>query len=470
MKFNLKDALKKMMRVAPEQKPTSPTKSNKAKRGGSNNNKDEATTHSSRTKHNRHNEKDNYSTRPNRNKSDESDTRSSPRRNDERTKSPIRTTRSRPETNGTTTNPRRNNEWSKSSPTLTTRSRPETTGTTTTSRKNDEWTKSPIRNTRRNPDEAPKREDRNSYNPRGSVSDSRAEHPIIRAKKNKLLKPNLQQKITAKKIREERVILNEDESVRISKALSMSGVGSRRHCDELVKNGDVTINGNTAVLGQIIVQKDRVEVYKKPIKVKWADRLARIIIYHKPEGEIISRNDPEGRVSVFDKIALLKNKRFISIGRLDYNTSGLLIFTTSGELANHFTHPRYEVEREYSVRIYGNELTKEQIQELKTGIQLEDGIASCLEVMKLDSQDEDSKNHWYKIIIKEGRNREVRRMFEHFEVTVSRLMRTRFGPIALPPRLKRGQYYELNEMEVSQIMHKFGLNIAGTTRYVAKVR
>ncbi|MFN7094895.1 MAG: pseudouridine synthase, partial [Burkholderiales bacterium] len=158
---------------------------------------------------------------------------------------------------------------------------------------------------------------------------------------------------------------------------------------------------------------------------------------------------------------LLKNKRFVAIGRLDFNTSGLLIFTTSGELANHFMHPRYEVEREYSVRIYGEELTPEQIHQLKSGIKLEDGTANFTEIMKLEGQSEDSKNHWYKVILKEGRNREVRRMFEFFTLTVSRLMRTRFGPITLPPRLKRGQYYELNEIEVAQVMQKFGLNLAG---------
>lgn len=287
---------------------------------------------------------------------------------------------------------------------------------------------------------------------------------ITRAKKTKLIRPNIKEKIISRKIREERINIREGETLRISKALSMSGVGGRRQCDELISNNAVTINGHIATLGQQINQKDKIEVHGKPVKIKWADRLARIIIYHKPEGEIISRDDPDGRITVFERIPILKNKRFVSIGRLDFNTSGLLIFTTSGELANHFTHPRYEVEREYSVRIYGEELTKEQLQELKNGIELEDGKASFTEIMKLDSQSEDSKNHWYKVILQEGKNREVRRMFEHFGVTVSRLMRTRFGPIALPPRLKRGQYYELNEMEVSQIMHKFGLSIAGTTK------
>lgn len=282
-----------------------------------------------------------------------------------------------------------------------------------------------------------------------------------KARKVKLVKLGQQQQITGQRIRNERIDIKSDDSVRISKALSMSGIGSRRHCDDLVSTGKVVVNRKLAILGQKVTKKDHIEVLGKPVVIKWQDRLARIIIYHKPEGEIISRSDPKGRTSVFEKIPILKNTRFKAIGRLDINTSGLLIFTTSGDLANHFSHPRYEVEREYSVRIYG-ELSPQQIQQLKNGIKLDDGLANFNEIMKLENQNEDSKNHWYKVILKEGRNREVRRLFEYFNLTVSRLIRTRFGPISLPPRLKRGQYYELNEIEVSQIMQKFGLNLAGT--------
>lgn len=281
------------------------------------------------------------------------------------------------------------------------------------------------------------------------------------AKRVKLVRPNKEQQITARRIRDERIPIAADDNVRISKALAMSGAGGRRYCDTLIEEGKVLVNGQVATLGQKLTPIDRVEISGKPIKIKWQDRLARVIIYHKPEGEIISRSDPKGRTTVFEKIPLLKNKRFVAVGRLDFNTSGLLIFTTSGELANHFMHPRYEIEREYSVRIYGGELTPEQIKQLKTGIKLEDGMASVSEIMKQDMQDDESKNCWYRIILKEGRNREVRRMFEFFDLTVSRLMRTRFGPVSLPPRLKRGQFYELNEIEVAQIMQKFGLNIAG---------
>lgn len=302
-------------------------------------------------------------------------------------------------------------------------------------------------------DRAPKSRDKSDNN----IKD---EQSFKKAKRVKLLKPNIKEKVVAKQLRDERIEIKRNDSTRISKALSMSGVGSRRHCDELVANNKVKINGKPATLGQQIKERDQVEVLGRRIVIKWADRLARIIIYHKPEGEIVSRDDPQGRVSVFDKIPLLKNKRFVPIGRLDFNTCGLLIFTTSGELANHFTHPRYEVEREYSVRIYGERLTQTQIKELKTGIKLDDGMAKFDDIIPLEN-DEDGKNHWYKVILKEGRNREVRRMFTHYDLQVSRLMRTRFGPIALPPRLKRGQFYELNEIEVAEVMHKFNLNLAG---------
>ncbi len=285
---------------------------------------------------------------------------------------------------------------------------------------------------------------------------------VQKARRVKLDRPNKQQQITNRRIRDERIDLPDDENIRLSRALAMSGVGSRRHCDELIQNGKVVVNGQIAVVGQKLAHGDRVEALGRPIVIKWQDRLARIIIYHKPEGEIISRDDPKSRQTVFERIPALKNKRFIAIGRLDFNTSGLLIFTTSGDLAQHFTHPKYEIEREYAVRIYGEELTYDQLNQLKTGIKLDDGMANLAVIIKQPDQGTESKNYWYKIILKEGRNREVRRMFEYFDLTVSRLIRTRFGPISLPPRLKRGQYYELTEIEVAEVMQSFGLTIAGT--------
>ena len=295
--------------------------------------------------------------------------------------------------------------------------------------------------------------------PTGSYNDKDL---VQKARRVKLDRPNKQQQITNRRIRDERIDLPDDENIRLSRALAMSGVGSRRHCDELIQNGKILVNGQVAVVGQKITHGDRVEALGKPIVIKWQDRLARIIIYHKPEGEIISRDDPKSRQTVFERIPALKNKRFIAIGRLDFNTSGLLIFTTSGDLAQHFTHPKYEIEREYAVRIYGEELAQAQVDQLKTGIKLDDGMAQLAAIIKQPDQGTESKNYWYRIILKEGRNREVRRMFEYFDLTVSRLIRTRFGPISLPPRLKRGQYYELTEIEVAEVMQSFGLTIAGT--------
>ncbi len=308
-------------------------------------------------------------------------------------------------------------------------------------------------------------------------SDKRTTPVMQRAKKIKSFKNNLDKQGVIKNIRDKRIKLDDNLIVRVGKALAMSGVGSRRHCDSLIASQEVKVNGIIALLGQKVSQTDRITVHDKAVIIKWANRVARIIIYHKTDGEIVSRSDPNGRVSVFDRIPLLKNKRFISIGRLDYNTSGLLIFTTSGELANRFMHPRYEIEREYAVRIYGDELSGDIMKALTTGITLDDGIAKFNQIYKIAdnsdfSYDDDkvSKNHWYKVIIKEGKNREIRRMFEHFDLKVSRLMRIRFGIIELPSRLKRGAYYELNAMEVANIMQKMELNIAGGSQNEPKIR
>ena len=263
------------------------------------------------------------------------------------------------------------------------------------------------------------------------------------------------------KLREQRidpsVSLNE---MRLQKALALAGLGSRRDMDELVAAGRVSINGAVAELGARVRPGDKVRVDSKPVLIRWPDRLPRVIVYHKQEGEIVTRDDPEGRTTVFDRLPQTRSSKWVAIGRLDVNTSGLLIFTTSGDLANRMTHPSFEVEREYAVRVLGK-LTPEQMKETTAGVQLDDGPAS-FQFIREDDDKEDSVNHWYRVGIREGRNREVRRMFEHFGLTVSRLMRVRFGIVTLPSRLKRGQFYELNELEVSKLMHWSGLTMAGT--------
>lgn len=218
--------------------------------------------------------------------------------------------------------------------------------------------------------------------------------------------------------------------------------------EELIASGEVSINGKVAGTGDRAGSDDIVRVGKRTIHLKFGERLPRVMLYHKPEGEIVSRDDPQGRPSVFDKLPQLQSSKWISIGRLDFNTSGLLIFTTDGELANRLMHPRFEVEREYAVRIMGR-LSSEQMVQLTTGIELEDGLAKF---EQLSDQGGEGSNHWYRVILKEGKNREVRRMFEVVGMMVSRLTRVRFGPINLPPRLKRGKSMELDEVQVKRLL------------------
>jgi len=180
-----------------------------------------------------------------------------------------------------------------------------------------------------------------------------------------------------------------------------------------------------------------------------------VLLYHKPEGEIVSRDDPEKRASVFDKLPKLRGQKWIAIGRLDFNTSGLLIFTTSGELANRLMHPRFEVEREYAVRVQGTMTETQMDQALKQGVELEDGL---VKFEKLHDEGGEGYNHWYRVMLKEGRNRVVRRTFDALGLPVSRLMRVRFGIITLPPRLKRGMTAELGESEVAQVLDWVGIN------------
>ena len=235
---------------------------------------------------------------------------------------------------------------------------------------------------------------------------------------------------------------------RLHKLLAVAGLGSRREMEKLIETGRVTINGEVAQLGIGVTQHDEVRVDGRPVRLSFAPDLPQVLIYHKPEGEIVSADDPEGRASVFDKLPRLKGAKWIAIGRLDINTSGLLIFTTSGELANHFMHPRYEVEREYAVRVFG-ELDDEQMLQLTQGIELEDGPAAF---DSITPQGGEGANHWYQVVLREGRNREVRRLFEAFHMPVSRLMRVRFGPIALPSRVKRGSMLKLAQKEVIDLL------------------
>lgn len=235
---------------------------------------------------------------------------------------------------------------------------------------------------------------------------------------------------------------------RLHKLLAMAGFGSRRDMEALIETGRITINGQVAQVGAVVDEHDIVRLDSRILHLPFEAELPQVLLYHKPEGEMVTQDDPEGRATVFDKLPRIKQGKWIAIGRLDMNTSGLLIFTNSGELANRFMHPRYEVEREYAVRILG-ELTPEQMSQLTQGIELEDGPANFESIY---SSGGEGANKWYQVVIKEGRNREVRRLFEAFHLPVSRLMRVRFGPIALPPRLKRGTMLKLEQKQVVSLL------------------
>ena len=244
--------------------------------------------------------------------------------------------------------------------------------------------------------------------------------------------------------------LAEAKPERLQKVLAQAGVGSRREMEEWIAAGKVSVNGVVATLGQSVVATDKVKIGGRLINIRFtgSSRPPRVLMYHKPEGEIVSRDDPDGRPSVFAALPRMRGGRWINVGRLDFNTSGLLLFTTSGDLANKLMHPSSELVREYAVRVLG-EVTLEAQQQLLKGVALEDGMANF---STLQDGGGEGANHWYRVALFEGRNREVRRMFEAVGCTVSRLIRVRYGPFALPPQLKRGRSRELTETEVKALL------------------
>ena len=243
------------------------------------------------------------------------------------------------------------------------------------------------------------------------------------------------------------------EPQRLHKLLAQCGYGSLRGLEEMIIAGRITVNRQPAEVGQKVGPSDQVRINGELVRIRFAPPRARVLLYHKPAGEIVSRSDPEGRPTVFDKLPRLGSAKWIAVGRLDFNSEGLLLFTTLGELANRLMHPRYEVEREYAVRIVGS-LTPEQERALLEGIELEDGPAR---VLSLADGGGEGSNHWYKITLPEGRNREVRRLFEALGLMVSRLIRTRYGVVSMPPQLKRGQTLELAPDELNKLMTAAGM-------------
>ena len=248
---------------------------------------------------------------------------------------------------------------------------------------------------------------------------------------------------------------------KIQKALSKLGVGSRRDIEQWIKENRITVNSQPAHLGQRVNITDIITIDGHTIKTpRYIENTRKVLLYNKREGEICTRHDPEGRKTVFDNLPKLKIGRWINIGRLDINTSGLLLFTTDGELANRLMHPSYEMDREYAVRLRG-EVTQEMIEKLTQGVMLEDGEAKFTDIQKAPKGD--GYNHWYHVVVMEGKNREVRRLWESQGILVSRLKRVRFGPVFLTSRILAGKYRELDINEINILCKEVGLETQNTT-------
>ncbi|MEP7705698.1 23S rRNA pseudouridine(2605) synthase RluB [Paraglaciecola sp. 25GB23A] len=238
-------------------------------------------------------------------------------------------------------------------------------------------------------------------------------------------------------------------SDKLQKVLANAGLGSRREMETWIEQARVSVNGKLATLGDRVESEDKVRVDGNLISHEQESVICRVLMYNKPEGELCSRKDPEGRPTVFDRLPGIKNGRWIAVGRLDLNTSGLLLFTNDGELANRLMHPKHEVEREYAVRVFG-EVEADHLKRLQKGVKLEDGVAKFTSIRKLPT-DEDSQNSWYHVTLAEGRNREVRRMWESQGLQVSRLIRVRYGTLELQKRLPQGGWIELMLPDVNAL-------------------
>ncbi|MRT21479.1 pseudouridine synthase [Comamonas sp. CAH-2] len=253
-----------------------------------------------------------------------------------------------------------------------------------------------------------------------------------------------------------RVLKPEVESPKLHKVLAQAGLGSRLEMERMIVEGRITVNSEPAHVGQRIQLGDSIKVDGKPIKVRIDPPAVRVLAYHKPAGEVVTLDDPQNRPTVFRRLPKLHNGKWQSVGRLDLNTEGLLLFTSSGTLANNLMHPRFGLEREYAVRVLGA-LTKEEKQLLTSGVQLEDGEAAF---GSIEDGGGEGANVWYRVTISEGRNREVRRMFEAVGRAVSRLIRIRYGAMQLPRGLRRGAWMELDEQDVQALIQATGVSMA----------
>ena len=235
-------------------------------------------------------------------------------------------------------------------------------------------------------------------------------------------------------------------SEKLQKVLARAGQGSRREMEAVISAGRVSVNGKVAYLGDRVEGNEQIRIDGHQVKIVAVDEQpCRVLVYNKPEGEMCTRKDPEGRPTVFDRLPRIDGSRWVAVGRLDINTSGMLIFTNDGELANRLMHPSHEVEREYAVRVFG-EIDEAMLQRLRAGVQLEDGMAKF---NKITYRGGEGRNHWFHVVLTEGRNREVRRLWESQEVQVSRLIRVRYGDLTMERRLPLGGWMELGLKDVN---------------------
>lgn len=253
-----------------------------------------------------------------------------------------------------------------------------------------------------------------------------------------------------------RVLAPQADAPKLHKVLAQAGLGSRLEMERLITEGRISVNNQPAHIGQRVQYGDQVKVNGKPVRVRIEPPPARVIAYHKPAGEVVTHDDPQNRPTVFRKLPRLHQGKWQSVGRLDLNTEGLLLFTNSGELANRLMHPRFGLEREYAVRVLGA-LSNEEKQKLLDGVRLDDGIA---QFGSIEDGGGEGSNCWYRVTISEGRNREVRRMMEAVGHAVSRLIRIRYGAMVLPRGLRRGAWMELDERDIRALTQAAGIEPA----------
>ena len=250
-----------------------------------------------------------------------------------------------------------------------------------------------------------------------------------------------------------RVLTPQADAPKLHKVLAQAGLGSRLEMERFIAEGRITVNNQPAHVGQRIQYGDSIKINGKPVRVRITPPAPRVIAYHKPVGELVTHDDPQNRPTVFRKLPRLQQGKWLSVGRLDLNTEGLLLLTNSGELANQLMHPRFGLQREYAVRVLGA-LNEAEKQRLTSGIKLEDGMA---QFGSIEEGGGEGANCWYRVTISEGRNREVRRMFEAVGRAVSRLIRVRYGTLHLPRSLRRGQWAELHERDTRDLMDLVGM-------------